>query len=240
MIGAIISLSIGVLMVAIVIGVVITIVNTIKNKGEKNIFQFKFLWPGYLYLISLVSLIGMLIGVSMILKSGFAKLAGPQFSYNMNYYNAVDTVDPEYSKPISEQDYYKDYDKLVVNGKTFYYDGNQTKRDMIQGLTLAFSMAILFAIHRYLTTKSDKNLSAVWNKSYIFLGLIITSLLSIILIPTSAYQTISYYVEGWTSILTKNLYSGFTPPGDALSAMIVIVPAWFVFIYKVNRLNKAK
>ncbi len=248
MIGGVISLAISMLFFAAVVGGIIFVVNMIKNKDkEENKFTFKTLWVGYLYLISMISLIAMLVGLSMVIRSGMASRFGIQFAYPLNYYNMEYETKPtvvdgkEISEPVPfEESYYKDQTKIEVNGEIYYYDGKQVKQDMIQGITLALSMLVLFGIHRYLSmTVKDPSVN-MWNKGYVFFGLIITSILSLVLIPISIYQLVTYYVEGWQNLLSTNPYGGLTPPAEALSAMIVFVPAWLVCIFKVNKLNKGQ
>lgn len=246
MLGGVISLAISLLFFAAIVGGVLFVINLFKNKDKENTFTFKTLWVGYLYLISMISLIAMLIGLSMVFRSSMSSMFGAQFAYSLSYYNQEYETKPmvdgvEANEPIPfEESYYKDQTKVMIGDKVFYYDDSQPKNDMIQGITLALSMAVLFAIHRYLSVKVEDKSKEMWNKGYVFFGLIVTSILSLFLIPTSIYQVVQYTIEGWEQALISNPYGSSTAPAEALSAMIVFVPAWLVFIYKVNRLNKDK
>ncbi len=227
---------IAVAVISVIGGIIVGIVTLMKGKKGENRFTFMNLWSAYLYFMTLISLIGALIGGAMFLKSALTNVFGPQFSYQMNYYDPANSNGPD-GKPVPfDQSFYKNQTIVVKDGKTFYFDGELKRTDMVEGLTIFLSLGLIFALHKYLSMKLEGEVVDAFKKLYLFLGLIITSIISIILIPTAIYQLISYFVYGWTNV--SNGFSTTYFPGEAIAGMILFVPTWIIFIFKMFKMNK--
>ncbi len=234
--GMLTGIAFAVLSVASVLGVVILVINMLKNKKKDGEFDIKMLWTGYLYVMSLLTLLIALFGGARVLKAGFSYMWGPQFSYQLNEYDSKEITD-EFGKPTSIEDsWLKGQTEVNLEGKTYYFDETERKSDMIDGATTFLSLLILFAIHRAISLKVDeeaKGGKSMWARIYNFISLLLYGILSIVVIPASIYELVKYFVEG-----TSNLTYGSPVPGASLAALIMIVPIWLIFLMRMVKMSK--
>jgi heme/copper-type cytochrome/quinol oxidase subunit 2 len=236
MFGSVITVVIGLLSLALPIGIIALIVYFAvrhgKNAAENNKLDMKTLLRFYLYLISFITLIVGAFGLANAVKAGLSYPLEYQFSYNLDYGYSSTAPTPELKGgSMYEDPYYKDRDKLFIDGRTYYVDYKVRQRDVVNGLTIFISMILLFAVHRVALTfvePKDEGFNGL-KKFYNFLSLIVYSLIGIIALPTAIYSLMNYYF-----LDTDTMYSySRSVPGEPLAIAIVMVPLWILFLVQV-------
>jgi hypothetical protein len=219
-----IAIAVAVIAVAILVSLVIIVVNFIKNKDKANPITLRGLLRIYLYFMCLITLFIAVTGAAYLAKALLSYAVGFQFSYNVHE-SYIDSYDSGYSPSYSEE---KIFDE---DGKAYYGNTNERTQDIINGSTLFMALLFIFVIHRgalHLLEKREGETLSVFKKVYLFTSLTMYSLIGIIAIPVSIYQTINYFVYGFGDI-----YRSYESPGEALAVVIVVLPLWLAYLAQV-------
>ncbi len=238
-----IVISIVAVIIPIVIGgaVIYLIIQAVKNKGEKdgkNVnlkISAKTLYQVYLYLISFLTLIIAIIGGATAIKAGLSYQFGIPFSYTL--YKGNSFVEIKMYDPTADQESFQicqEGEVLAIGTTDYCVNYQQQTTDLVNGLTIFVSMLILFAIHQFAISKIDGKKRLQWlEKLYIFVSLILYSIIGLVSIPTSIYQLTNY-------LLTKpENYSYSTPaaPAMAIAMVLLSLPLWIYFLGKTSNLK---
>ena len=238
-----IVISIVAVMIPIAIGgtIVYLIIQAVKNKGErdgKNVnfkISAKTLFQVYLYLISFLTLIIAVIGGASAIKAGLSYQFGIPFSYTL--YKGSSFSEAKMYDPSINSDSFEvctEGEALTIGTSDYCVNYQQQTTDLVNGLTIFASMLILFAIHQFAISKIDGKKRLQWlEKLYIFVSLILYSIIGLVSIPTSIYQLTNY-------LLTKpESYSYSTPeaPAMAIAMVLLSLPLWIYFLGKTSNLK---
>jgi uncharacterized phage infection (PIP) family protein YhgE len=122
-----------------------------------------------------------------------------------------------------------------IDGKDYCFDKESQKRDMVTGLTLSLSMAVLLAIHVIGLIYNSKTEPAEFlKKVYLFLSLGLYGIMSIVLLPASIYMLVEYALYTQTDLA----YYNRVIPGQPLSWVIYALPLWIYFLITVLKLRE--
>lgn len=240
MFGILISV-IGFIIPILVVGVVIYIIVIVsKNKNDNVKFKLssKTLLQIYLYVISFLTLGICIIGATVALRAAVSFQMDIPFTYTLQKANDMKEAVPVFEDDILvEETQEKCYqsDPVTYYDTEFCFDSNQRKTDLINGITLFVSMAILFLIHQYALSKIKEERKIEWlKKIYIFASLILYSIVSIIAIPTAIYQVINYLLFE----MDTSMYSTPPAPAFAIAVVLVGVPLWIYFFKETVKLKE--
>ncbi len=225
---------VGILIPIIGLGVVVYILVALsKNKGKKKVFTSKNLLYSYLYIISFASLIIGVVALAISLNGWFGQKYSPEFSSKMaqpsTQYMPEDKID--YQDPNFKECYIGEIQE--IDGQRVCFDKKQAQKDIVNGLSVAIPMIILFLIHRlsiyYIERKgvSTEN----FKKVYYFASLILFSIGGLVAIPVATYQLLNYLNFRPDDITRIN------PPGLAIAFVILVVPVWLVFLFKTIKMR---
>lgn len=234
--GILIAIA-GILIPLIGVGTVVYILIPLsKSKGKKKIFTSKNLLHFYLYLISFASLIIGVVALAVALNGWFGHKYSPEFSFNLETPTTmyvpdekIDYIDPDF------KECYKG-ELTEIDGQKVCFDKQQAKKDVINGLSVAIPMIILFLIHRLSIYYIERQGTSTENlkKIYHFASLILFSIGGLIAIPVAIYQLLNYLnfrPEDVTMI---------DPPGLAVAFVILVVPVWILFLVKTIKMNDSE
>jgi len=236
-------ISIVAVMIPILIGgaIIYLIIQAVKNKGgkdEKSVsfkISAKTLFQVYLYLISFLTLIIAVIGGATAIKAGLSYQFNIPFSYTL--YKGSSFAETKKYDPSVERESFEvcqEGEVLTVGSADYCFNYAQQTTDLVNGLTIFISMLILFAIHQFAISKIDGKKRLQWlEKLYIFVSLILYSIIGLVSIPTSIYQLTNY-------LLTKpENYSYSTPeaPAMAIAMVLLSLPLWIYFLGKTSNLK---
>lgn len=231
------TITIPILIAALGITAVVMAIKSFKDK-EKNVFSMKMLWIAYLYIMCLVSLMLFLFGGMRFTKAMLANFTTPYFSYTTYEYTRplekpiqVDESTPENIEIVKDPD----QKEFEYKGKTYNYNYAEYRSDIVDGITFFFSLAVIFAIHRYLVSKADTEKDSFLRKVYNFVALAQYGILSVIALPTAIYDLVKYF------LLDLNLASYSRPvPGATLAMLLFVLPTWIIFLARMAKEYKSK
>lgn len=233
------SILVAVISILSVAGIAYLIFALIKRKDTDKPLSLSvnLLFKIYLYLISFITLILVVVGGATLIRSALSYAIDISFSYPLT---APNNVEPAMTKPVYPEDSMYTIPEcyngttMEIKGQKVCFDEESRKQDLINGTTLLISMAIIFAIHQYGIYLSEKKSKLMWlKKIYLFTNLVIFSIAGIISIPTSIYAAINYYL--FSSDLT--LYNRQIP-GISIGIVILVLPLWIYFLIKTQRLQE--
>ncbi len=226
------GIGVAVMLSSLFIAFVVLVAGLLKNK--ESIFEIKTLWRTYLYLMLFVSLAFTLQGGATFLRSISSHLVSPQFAYQLEQPNLY--IDEEIVDSGTSEEWYADKEKIEIDGEEYYFDAKARDADLVNGLTTFLSLGIIFVIHKVLTRKfekDDKKGSLLWKRVYTFASVIMFGVLSLVVIPTTIHDVVRFFTNG----ATLGTYDA-PMPGAMLAALIVIVPTWIVFLFKMMKVYK--
>lgn len=206
----------------------------------KNTSNFKIsstiLLQLYLYLISFVSLIPLIIGIGLASRVLLSYKVSIPFSYTLHTTNKEeDYIDNTGILPDYFEKCYSGEEVITIQDTEYCFDKGIRKSELIVAISLILSMSFLFAIHQYGISKIKKeNRSVMIKKVYLFLSLLSCSIVSIILIPVSIHSLAEFF------LFEPNINTYFTSPAPAMSTtvMIILIPLWIYFLRKATQLKE--
>lgn len=230
MIPAILMLVFPVIAVSAVGTIIYVIVNNIKNKDSKFKLSSKVLLQIYLYVLSLLTLGIAVIGGVTAIRAGLSYQFGIPFSYTLyeaNNFDEAKIYDPSLIRENFE--ICQDGQPLEIEGRTYCFNNQTQRTDVLNGITIFVSMLILFGMHQYALSKLRKEEKVKWlYKVYTFLSLIIYSIAGLVSIPMAIYQLTNYLIIP----VAEYGYSTPQAPAGALAVVLLTVPLWVLFLKK--------
>ena len=217
-----------------VVGVVYFIFFLVRNKDKDIKITTDTLLKVYLYLITFVTLFVAVGGATVFLNSAFSYKFGIPFSFKLEKTNQY--YDKSLSEP-SKPDYMGPEcymgNPTVIEDQTVCFDKEAQKQGLINGLTIAISMILLFVMHRVGIFFAEKKKIMYWlKKTYTFTSLIVFSVVGVVTIPIAAYQLATFLFSRPEDITMIN------PPGIAVATVIFVLPLWIYFLISTIKLKE--
>jgi len=227
-IGGLIALAIPIL---VVIGIVYFIMR-LRNNSPMRFFSYRSALRAYFYVVILISvIIGALSGGSTLLKVGLGEAFGTEFSYGEVYeedkWRARDRSDRELelhksdAPPMTEEEINKQYPPLE---ERLVY---KVKESVIFGASLLLIGIILGLVHlvarRSIETETER--VDILRRVYLFAGLLVFAVASIISLTVAIPETLSYMFIG------ARPGDEYLSPGEPLSIAIISLPVWILYLY---------
>jgi hypothetical protein len=232
-----ISLAATLVPILLVGGIIGFVVYSITNKDKKIHFSIRLLLNAYFYFMIFVMVIMGVGGLATLTNSGLSYAFGIPFSYQLETPNNPVVADDGMTKPIVDSSKKECYtgELTKIDGKDYCFDKETQKRDMVTGLTLFVSMAVLLAIHvTGLIFNSKTEPAEFIKKVYLFLSLGLYGIMSIILLPASIYTLVEYSLYAQENLADYNRVI----PGQPLSWVIFSLPLWIYFLVAVLKLRE--
>jgi hypothetical protein len=227
----------GMLVPIMIIGSIVgVIVYSVNNKDKKVNFSIRMLLNVYFYFMIFIMVLIGVGGLATLTNSGLSYAFGVPFSYQIQAVNNPEIFDGT-SKPMVDGLFQKCYTGEVTKFDNIEYcfDKESQKRDMVTGLTLFLSMAVLLVIHVVgLIYNSKAEPAEFLKKVYLFLSLGLYGIMSIVLLPTSIYMLVEYGLYSQSDLSDYNR----VVPGQPLSWVIYALPLWIYFLVTVLKLRE--
>lgn len=231
------ALIISVLPVLIIgiLGYIIWVVVKNKNGKTKLKLSSQPLLQIYLYLISFITLLVAIIGGALVMKVATSYIIDIPFSYPLQRPNSYYEEEGMKLDEPTTKDCYAGK-PVQFYGSDFCFDQSIRKTELITGITLLISMAILFSLHQYAIYKiGQKREIKNWlQKTYTFLSLIMYSVIGVVSIPLSIYLLTNYLLFEPNS----DMYSTPSAPAMVIGITIFTIPLWIYFLNKTMELKE--
>ncbi len=187
----------------------------------------------YFQVISIITLGLMAIGAALLIRVSFSYLINIPFAYSLPKTNSYEDY-IKYEKD-SNQEFSECYTGKPIEfyNRTFCFDSSQRKTELITGISLFSSMLILFLVHRFFINK-EKSVVKWLQKAYVFISLIIYSIVGIITLPFSIYLLTNYLLYEPST----DMYMTPSQPAMSLSIALIAIPFWVYFLIKTNKIKK--
>ncbi|MBI4198087.1 MAG: hypothetical protein HY533_03145 [Chloroflexi bacterium] len=189
--------------------------------GERITFPTRLLFRLYLYVISLISLVTLVAGLSNLVQAGLGAALGKEFSYNPVYVaepfrpapepvkGEPPTVDPKADEELRQ----KGLDRALKEG-------------LLNGLSLSIVGAAVLALHtwsrRRLETEEERR--GIPHRVYLILLLALFGVVTLVTLPSAIYESLRYYLLD----TTRQDYGN--RPGGALATALVALPVWAYYL----------
>ncbi len=217
MLGFVVAILILLGLVA-AIGVAINFVLRVRS-GETVSFPLRLLFRAYLYLISIVSIIILMVGLSGLVQAGLGATLGKEFSYSPAFKVAAPRpVTPE-ERPLTPAP------DPEETGREEGLD-RALKEGILNGLSFTLVGGVVLGLHLWgrRRLESEEEHSSMLNRSYLILLLVIFSVAALIALPSAVFDTLQYYILDSVDEFRQGR------PGSRLATAIVTVPAWAYFL----------
>lgn len=191
------------------------------RSGEHIAFPTRLLFRLYLYVISLISLVTLVAGLSDLVQAGLGAALGKEFSYNPVHVGEPIRPAPEPVKgepaPVdpkaNEELRQKGLDRALQEG-------------LLNGLSLSIVGAAVLALHtwgrRRLETEEERR--GIPHRVYLILLLVLFGGVTLITLPSAIYEALRYY------LLDTARQDYGNRPGGALASAIVALPVWAYYL----------
>ena len=227
-IAGLIGLAIPIL---VVVGIVYFIMR-LRNNASIKFFSYRAALRAYFYVVILISvIIGALSGGSTLLKVGLGEAFGAELSYGQVYeedkWRARDRSDRELellkndAPPMTEEEINKQYPSLEE--RLIY----KVKESLIFGVSLLLIGTILGLVHLVArrSIETDEERVDILRRVYLFAGLLVFAVASIISLTVAIPETLSYMFIG------ARPGDEYLSPGEPLSIAIISLPVWILYLY---------
>ena len=201
------------------IGVAINFVVRVRS-GEAVSFPLRLLFRAYLYLISIVSIVILMVGLSGLVQAGLGATLGEEFSYSPVFKSSalLRPVSPE-ERPLTPAP------DLKETGREEGLD-RALKEGVLNGLSFTLVGGAVLGLHLWgrRRLESEEERSGMLNRSYLILLLVMFSVAALVALPSAVFDTLEYYILDSGDEFRQGR------PGSRLAAAIVTVPAWVYFL----------
>lgn len=204
------------MLVAIVaaVGAVVYIVLRLRS-GEPMVFPTRLMFRIYLYLITLVSLVTLLTGISDLAQAGLGAALGKEFSYNPSFVAAPRPL-PDGTEP-------EDFEKRLAESEAGLE--RAMKEGLLDGISLTIVGALVLGLHVWGRTRLEtvEERQDILHRIYLIVMLAIFGVVTLVALPTATFETLRFY------ILEADQSRG-TRPGGPLATAIVTLPVWVYYL----------
>jgi uncharacterized membrane protein len=211
------------ILVLVIVGVVYGIQRV--RRGEGVSVSLRQVLVFYFYVMTVVTLMVMVSGLSRLHQAGLAVPLGKEFSYYPVYYAedypvpvrleappapaVAPTVAPSEEGPTAE-------DEAREKGLDRAF-----KEGILSGLNFTVVGGIFWLVHQWGRRRYGKN-GQLLEQLYLVGLLSIFAGLTLYNLPSGLYDTLRYYI--------LDSRQGFNPPGDRLAMAIVSLPFWLFYL----------
>jgi hypothetical protein len=235
-----------VLLVVAAIGLVIAGVVYFIQKarsGQGITVSLRQLFTVYLYVMTILTLLLTVSGLSHLVQAGLAVPLGKEFSYFPRFapapvriakpppppVPAEPGVVPEEREPTPEEEA-----KIREEEEKRRQEGldQAFKEGLLNGLSLFVVGGILWALHLWGKRRMAEK-EALIERLYLIVLLFIFAALALSSLPTSIYETTRFYI-------LRPPEDYFSPPGGKLATAIVTLPLWLFYLTStIRRLRRS-
>lgn len=223
-------------LVAVGIGGVVFVIFRLRT-GQGLSISWRSLFLVYFYLMTVISLLVMVGGLSNLVRVGMGAALGKEFSYHASRYavkmppppvrvapNGVPTAE-ESQEPTSEEqeaERQKALDRSLQEG-------------LLNGLSFTIVGGIIWGAHLYGRRRLERGAEeGEWlHRLYVIALLLTFGILTLTSLPQAVFDTLRYYV-------IEEAPEFYGPPGDRLSTGIVALPLWLYYLWGTFRLVRNK
>lgn len=173
----------------------------------------------YLYLASLVSVLVLAFGLSLV-GTGLLGAVAPEFTYGSPPPFRERPVPPPEAAPppgAVEKPAHPSPEEL---------NDRRTRESLLQGITMGLAGALFWAVHWYgrRRVETDADRASVLRRTYFLVGTAIFGIASIILVPTAVYSVLRYFL---IPVPSGEFRQGV---GENLASAVVVVPVWLAYL----------
>lgn len=174
----------------------------------------------YLYLASLVSVLVLAFGLSLV-GTGLLGAVAPEFTYGSPPpFRLERPAPPPGASPppgAVEKPAHPSPEEL---------NDRRTRESLLEGITMALAGALFWAVHWYgrRRIETDADRASVLRRAYFLVGTAIFGIASIVLVPTAVYSVLRYFLIPVTS---GEFRQGV---GENLASAVVVVPVWLAYL----------
>ena len=207
------------------IGAAVFLIIRVRS-GEAVSFPMRLLFRVYLYVISAVSVVILVVGLSSLIEAGLGGVLGKEFSYAPSFSKVVlRPVEPrpqdiERSAPaVVEPTPEEEAQRAEGLDRAF-------KEGILDGLSSTLVGAVILGLHvwgrRRLEEEDER--AGMLNRVYLFLLLAIFGIIALITLPLAINDTLRYYIIDSAEEFSR------VRPGGRLAAALVTVPVWAFYL----------
>ena len=208
------------------IGAAVFLIIRVRS-GEAVSFPMRLLFRVYLYVISAVSVVILVVGLSGLVEAGLGAVLGKEFSYHPSFAKVasrpVEVKPPgvEPSAPAVVEPTPEEEEAQRAEGLDRAF-----KEGILNGLSLTLVGAVILGLHiwgrRRLEEEDER--AGMLNRVYLFLLLAIFGVVALITLPLAINDTLRYYIIDSAEEFSR------VRPGGRLAAALVTVPVWAFYL----------
>jgi hypothetical protein len=233
--GYVIPIMVTALVVTAIGGLVFVIFRLRTGQGLN--ISWRFLFLVYFYLMTVISLLVMVGGLSNLVRVGMGAALGKEFSYDAPRY-AVKLLPPpvpvggdrvpipqEAEQPTTEE---QEEARQKALDRGF-------KEGLFNGLSFTIVGGLIWGVHLYGRRRLEQGEEVEWlRRLYVIALLLIFGILTLTSLPEAVFDTLRYYlIEADQDFFRR-------PPAERLSTGIVALPLWLYYLWGTFRLAKGR
>ena len=207
------------------VGAVIYFVIRVRS-GEAVSLPLRLLFRVYLYLISIVSIVMLVIGLSALVQVGLGAALSKEFSYAPAFVKTLPRMvepppDVRPLTPVVVEPTEEEQEAQREEGLDRAF-----KEGILNGLSLTLVGALVLGLHlwgrRRLEIEEERG--GMLNRTHLILLLVIFGIVALVMLPSAIYDSLRYYILDYGDEFSR------LRPGGRLAAAIVTVPVWAYYL----------
>jgi len=234
----------GVVPVIIVLIILYAIFMAVKNRNAPDTYKKhlnrKSYLAAYAYIVVIASIFMFAMGWSQLNLSLFERVYGQEFSYRPEWTSCPYKIRPTLDEPATAEPQLPELqDPNCVEG--YEYDVIAAKRDLVEGITLMITALLIGLVHFMIIWSVRETDESQWvYEKFLFVGLALFGVTSLIAIPLSIYSSINFFLYGPPELGLEYIPDDEIP-GPALATAIAFAPIWILYIIAfIRRMKKEK
>ncbi len=198
--------------------------------------SFRTIALAYCYLMSAVSLLVLVIGLSMGVKAGLSDVLGRGFSYYVAPEMRMMPVPEDKADPSAPRNREMQPIPPEEQEQNARRVERQYKEDLIASITTVVVGGVVWAVHTYgrRRLQAEDALDDFLSKSYATTMLVIFGLVGMVGLTMGINELLRYY------LIEPDQFSRRQSPGDAVSTALVFVPIWFYYVLTTLKRGRAE
>lgn len=230
-----ILIPVGILaFLAIVVALVVFMV-TRARAGEPIGLSFRTILQAYFYLMSIVSFLVLVIGLTVGIKVALSAVLGPSFSYYTASSVRMSVEKPPPPDSTTRPEVKPQPVPPEEQERQRRQQDRQRQEDIIQGVTLAVAGAIVWGLHtlgRRRLFSPTEPLDRFMARAHLTILLAIFGVVGVIALPMALNDLLRYF------LVPSDEFSGRQPPGASVATALVFVPIWVYYLLAVVRQSR--